>query len=370
MQITRNTSGLIAGVAVCTDKDARDHAVAVVKGTFRVMADGSTRPADIQRGLVFVDDHYGDPGVTSVRNEADFSPPKALVDVLVHGHAVTDRPVTIAHVSFEFAGYRKDVLVTGDRRWERTLVGLRATPAAPFERMPLVFERAFGGIDVSHPNVERHGCERRNPVGVGFRANPRASDAVDTPLPNLEDPRAPLSAWNDRPPPIGLGFVGRSWLPRLGFAGTYDARWLAEVAPFLPQDFDLRYFQAAPSDQQFRRFSGGQVVKVLGTRRSGPWVARIPDVSSTVRFRFRKREVVQQAVLDTVMVDCDADELVLTWRASTPLSKQPAELREIEILGPGDNPSRPVAVRMTRGKPHFAGLAACLAWLRGRSEGP
>lgn len=40
--------------------------------------------------------------------------------------------------------------------------------------------------------------------------------------------------------------MGRSWQPRLRYAGTYDQHWMDERLPFLPEDFDLRYFQSAP----------------------------------------------------------------------------------------------------------------------------
>ena len=49
--------------------------------------------------------------------------------------------------------------------------------------------------------------------------------------------------------PMALGPVGRGWRPRLSYAGTYDQHWIDEVFPFLPADFDDRYYQAAPEDQ-------------------------------------------------------------------------------------------------------------------------
>lgn len=354
MQITYDNSGLRSGLAVATDKSGRDHCVVVVKGTFQVAPDGRVRPAEVQRALVFADEHHGEPGSTSVRHECDFALFKPFTDVVVHGHAMSARPVARTLLRLELAGRRKELLVSGDRRWERGAAGPVAGPTRPFTRVPLVYERAFGGTD------ERHGgCERRNPVGVGFRSNARAQDAIDTPLPNIEDPRHPIAAWTDRPPPIGCGVVARGWLPRVTFAGTYDQRWLDERAPFLPEDFDPRHFQAAPGDQQVPHVRGGELLKVEGVRESGPWVAEIPRVPLSVKFRFRDRDVVTTPLLDTVLLDCDAGELVLTWRTAAPLGKKLVALREIEVLGAGTRPGR-----LTRGKPHFAGLSACLAWLK------
>lgn len=48
MQISENTTGMLAGLTVFTDKDGRDHCVVVVKGTFNVCKDGKVTLADEQ----------------------------------------------------------------------------------------------------------------------------------------------------------------------------------------------------------------------------------------------------------------------------------------------------------------------------------
>lgn len=50
--------------------------------------------------------------------------------------------------------------------------------------------------------------------------------------------------------PAGFGPLGKAWAPRLALAGTYDARWLDERHPRLPEDFDFAYWNGAPADQQ------------------------------------------------------------------------------------------------------------------------
>lgn len=115
---------------------------------------------------------------------------------------------------------------------------------------------------------------------------------------------------------------------------------------------------------------GNELIKIDGTCARGIWLARIPVVILTTRFRFRDDDVLVTPTLDTILADCDADELVLTWRASVPLDNKPEKLRAIEIFGPHDPPHRSTPFRTTRGKPHFRGLAACLAWLKQRAEDP
>jgi hypothetical protein len=355
-----------AGLCVATDKHARDHCVVVVKGTFVVGSQGEVRLADKQRLLTYADEHQGEPGTTSIRYESDFALAKPLSDVLVHGHAVAPggRPTERMLVRLELPGRRKDVLVVGDRSWERGLLGLGASPPRPFTRMPLVYERAFGGSDHSHPDSRHQGTELRNPVGRGFRKSPRAEDAVGTPLPNLEDPRQPLAQWNGRPAPVGFGTIGRSWQPRIAYAGTYDQRWLDEDFPFLPSDFHTRYFQSAPEDQQLPRLRGGEVLRCLGMTEAGAWQVRLPHAEHPVTFRFEDRRVEAEPQLDTVVLDCDAQEVVLAWRASVPLGKKLTRLREVLVGRPPVPPVSAGPVEYRRGKPYFRSLADLVAWRR------
>ena len=60
----------------------------------------------------------------------------------------------------------------------------------PFESMPLVWERAFGGV---HRSGDKVAAEERNPVGCGFAGGRSAADMQGLPVPNLEDPAAPLA---------------------------------------------------------------------------------------------------------------------------------------------------------------------------------
>src|SRR5208337_4822029 len=97
-------------------------------------------------------------------------------------------------------------------------IGVAITPPEPFERIPLVWERAFGGWDRSHADPAKHTCEPRNPVGTGFRQK-HGHPEEGVRVPNLEDPRYPSRHYGDAPPPAGFGFTGPSWQPRAAFAG-------------------------------------------------------------------------------------------------------------------------------------------------------
>ncbi|QRK07336.1 DUF2169 domain-containing protein [Archangium violaceum] len=365
MQISENTTGMSAGLTVATDAQAREHCVVAVKGTFRMDGRGEPRLADVQRPVAYTDEHHGAPEMTSLLRENDFALTKPLVDLLVLGHAVAPhgRATEAMLVRVEMPGRQKDLRVTGDRYWDKGLMGMKATPPKPFVRMPLRYEFAFGGVDTSHPEPKHHGAELRNPVGRGFRQNPRAADAVGTPLPNLEHPRHFLDSWDGKTVPVGLGPVGRGWQPRLAHAGTYDERWLAEDYPFLPRDFNPRYFQCAPEDQQLPALRGGEVFRCLGLTESGPWTVTVPRLQVPIAFRFPNSWVSTEARMDTVLLDVDAREVVVTWRASVPLAKKLSHLREVQV-GPRPSSTRGEPVTYRRGKPYFRGLGSLVAWMR------
>jgi hypothetical protein len=289
--------------------------------------------------------------------------------VLVVGKAVARQgaPASELPVRLEVQGRTKDILVFGDRRWESSLVGLTASTPKAFSEMPLTFDRAFGGQDDSRGEC-KVAVEQRNLAGVGFHPHRPKKDITGKPLPNLEHPRHRIASCHDKPEPIGFGCVGRSWKPRIDFAGTYDQRWLDEVAPFLPADFDSRYFQSAPHDQQFPHFRGGERLRCFNMSANPVVEYVIPSLSVPVRFRFVDRTVERPSVLDTVILEPHENLAMLVWRASVPLGKKLNLLQFIEVgeqpPATGDSPHG-----SRNGKPRFKGIGATIRWLRHRRMG-
>lgn len=352
VQIGANTSGMVAGLSIAADKDGREHCIVVVKGTFAIAGDGTTMLADLQEPLVFADVHHGDPATTSIRYESDFAPYKPRVDLLVNGSAYAPRgeAVTQMTVKLSIGACQKELLVTGDRRWICGALGVRASAPASFVTMPLTFDRAFGGRDESRP--ERASAELRNLVGRGFLRTSDRDVIEATALPNIEDPLHPLRGPRDTPQPAGFGVIGRGWRPRVQHAGTYDDRWIADKFPFLPDDFDPHYFQAAPIDQQVAALRGGEPIRCMHMTPAGSLVTAVPQHDMPVQFVFRDRNTRVMATLDTLLLEPDRWRMQLTWRASVPLPRKIHALRDV-VVGP--QPS----------KPHFASLGEFVAQRRG-----
>ncbi len=328
-----NLTPFAAERMVALDKAGAERLVLVVKATFSVSLQGGLTVAERQRSVVLVDEFRGDPATTSIANEAELAPLKPATDLILLGSAVATKPrTTTMDVTFKVGANAKTVRVVGDRLWASTMGIAQMTAPLPFERMPLVWERAFGGRDVSPDDPGQHEQEPRNPVGVGFRARGSKLSVGNSRLPNVEDPASPIKSVDQRAAPQGFGYIGRSWTPRLQYAGTYDAKWLAERMPLLPLDFDDRFHNAAPPDLVAPgHLQGGEPVVVEGCTTTGRLAFDLPrvDLDAEVQFRFGRDPV--EMKLDTVAVDTDALELRLVYKGELSIHGRLPQLREIRV---------------------------------------
>ena len=364
MQIVSNTTGMEAELTLVADKNARDQCVVVIKGTFTVDALGKLTLADKQRSLVYADEHYGDPGTTSIRYECDFALEKSFTDVLVVGKAVAPKGIPVERLlcSLEVPGRVKKLIVFGDRYWVRMLGLLTMSPAKKFAEMPITFDRAFGGMDDSKAPT-KIAVEPENLTGTGFHRYRSAKEIDGTLLPNIERPGKLISSVRDNPEPIGYGCISRNAKQRVKYAGTYDQHWLDNVCPFLPEDFDSRYFQSAPIDQQFPTFTGGERIRCQHMSIDPTVDYIIPKMEISVRYNFIDRTEERLGVLDTIILEPHDKIAILIWRTKMPVEKKLNMLRTIEVGDPhrtcDDGP-----IGQKNGKPHFKNLNAAIKWLQ------
>ncbi|HAN93887.1 MAG TPA: hypothetical protein DCQ33_17650 [Nitrospira sp.] len=367
MQIRANSTAMAAGLCVANDPDGRELCVVVVKGTFHFDRSRRGYLADRQTPLVYADEYHGDPGLSSIRHECDFAYFKPRVDVIVQGAAMApgDRPVRQLQVRVDIDGWHKVATVFGDRHWESGFFGQRMSEPKPFTMMPLLYENSFGGI-VRASSKDGDRCIDvclENPVGVGIYGQASSGDREPR-LPNIERPQDLIKHRHDRPQPIGFGVVARSWQPRLAAAGTYDDRWFQEKYPFLPQDFSPAHFMCAPGDQQLSQLTGGEMIRCTNMTTEGTWSAVVPTIHFPVSFKFANRTEQLQPMLDTLLVEPQADRMVLIWRAAARLGHRLVDLREVVI---GEQAVVPVPERAF-GKLKFRSLSELVAWRRAERE--
>ena len=310
------------------DRDGTETWLVAVKATFDVQKDGSTKVAEEQPPVTHIPVHFGKAGQSSLRHETDLQRTKTTTDIVVLGsaHAPGGRAVEQLDVGFAVGPVVKMLKVFGDRTWR----GRRISAAQPFVAMPLVYERAYGGVDT---HAKEPAWDTRNPVGRGYAT---AAEHLDgQPLPNIEDPKQLIGAWDDRPTPAGFGPLACHWQARQQFAGTYDEKWQQQRLPLLPDDFDDRHYQCTPVDQwapQFMR--GGEPVALRNLTPGGGDVRFVlPRVFLGFETMFYTGPSVrhESPKLHTVIVEPDAARVSVVWHTALPCHPRVLKLNRTRI---------------------------------------
>jgi hypothetical protein len=262
----------------------------------------------------------------------------------------------------------------------------RLTPPRPIQALPIRYEYAWGGqcrVDAGddaagrvpksmrlgeqqqaeHPDRESapvaHTTCEVNPVGLGFaeRWFVKARKLTQVPAPQIEAVDQPITAqaWlntTDEQTPsalqrVGLGIVDKAWRDRRVLAGTYDEQWLAERHPGLPDDFQFRYWNSAPSAMQVPHLKGNETLVLSnlvphtapGAKldERGHTILRIPLPGHLPMGWIYTAEALKFApfLLDTFAVDltdASAPTVTLVWRSTLmkSLRAQRFEARFIE----------------------------------------
>lgn len=268
---------------------------------------------------VEADVYYGEPETTSLKYASDYHIGKPVTDIVMNGLACTpdQEEVTQLDVSLQVDSLKKTIRVFGNREWRD---GLISTPK-PFKTMPLVYEKAYGGAHFI--NGELVSAEQRNPLGQGYAGSRKVSEMTGMPLPNLEDPYHLIKSHDDKPVPACFGFIAPGWEPRVKFVGTYDDIWQTQRAPYLPKDFDSRFFNMAHPDLVGTGYlKGGEAVSITGMHPSGKIQFNLPSVGLKSNISIQNEMYNPEFNLETLLLEPNQLRLSMVWRASLPCDKK------------------------------------------------
>jgi hypothetical protein len=291
------------------DKDGIPEWYVAVRGTFAISPDGAVTIADLQAPPLQVMEYHGEDGSSSIRYDVDVGAPKPTTDIVINGtaYAPMGRPSQEFLVSASVGPVKKVIKVVGNRTWEKGVFGLVRSAAQPVTKVPLVYERAYGGFDRSDPDPGKQKMDTRNPVGCGIVAQEGQS------LPNFEYPSGRL----DKAGPAGFGALATFWSPRRELMGTYDEAWRANRNPRLPEDWDPRSLLCSPADQRpEKHLRGGELVELENLTPAGRLSFALPKVSLRFRTRIDGRTVEHPGQLATVIIEPDHPRVILVWRSS------------------------------------------------------
>lgn len=242
------TVGRSRGGTVVFVRGGKLHVTCFLKSTFQMVPDGPmqlSQPEDIILQEVSHSDKH-----TSIYAPCEAVPFLNRVDVLLTGHAYAPHGQTISSSTVRLAIHRDDTWllnktlhVYGDRD---------DVEMQPFERMPIVYERAYGGPEFPH-----------NPYGTG--ATP------GTAYPNIVHPLDPGAT---------AGFGPHSFDMRNARLGSKShPQYIDDQVLEIPADLDETYFQSAPTDQWLDSLQGNEWVEVDGMHpHYSRLISRLPGI--------------------------------------------------------------------------------------------
>ncbi len=336
----------------------------LLKRTYDIVPGGACTLAEEDRPILPGDKYWDDPATSSVRFESDFVPYKLGTDVVLDGKAYAPggAPTQACLVSLQLNQVKKAFVVIGDRvaRYVANAVPWFSDPV-PFTTMELRYERAYGGTDVySDPKCPYP--YPRNPLGRGFvvRNTPRSVDGLA--LPNLEDPTALLApaalcledyrAWENRPMPVGFGWVPKTWLPRALLAGIMPGDRATEqqlrkaYADLLSgpereaylkngiRDMDFRFFNGASAGFSFAYLQGGEWVGAENLTPDGRIYFQLPQERPRIGIDIGEGVREPEVVLHTVQIRLEDRQLDLVWRGAVPYPGMDwlPQMKKLDIL--------------------------------------
>jgi hypothetical protein len=292
------------------DKDGVHEWIVAVKGAFTIKPDGALMLADEQPEPLLVPEYNGEDGMSSLRYDADLVGPKPATDVLLNGTAYAPKghPAAEFLASLRLGPIHKEIRIVGQRTWTPGMLGASPSAVAPVTQVPIVYERAYGGSDLSDPDPKKRRLDARNPVGCGLVAR------VGQALPNLEYPSGRL----ERVGPAGFGAIASYWSPRRELQGTYDEAWQKSRCPLWPTDWDPRSLLCSPADQRPKGYlEGGEPVELNNLTPYGRLRFALPRLRFTFRTLFStglgRRALDHDGRLATVIIEPDHPRVILVW---------------------------------------------------------
>ncbi|WAJ27164.1 DUF2169 family type VI secretion system accessory protein [Antarcticirhabdus aurantiaca] len=303
-------------------RDGEDMGTIAVRAEYILGADGSLTLASDQE-IVLVDEYAGDPHRTPLLRPADLVPFKPGADVTVLGRTFPPNGLDEARewICGVRVGERRHFLrANGPRRWRRERKGWRLEPAEPVAFVDLDYRNAW--TDRPTPGGDP---PQENPLGLAPLAEDVTDEVVEAfALPSLDRPAEAYDEPHTPRSPAGFGPVPPFWRLRQRHAGTYDETWLAERHPYLPRDFDYRFYQCAHPDLVVPGYlSGEEEVELARLLPGGRNLhLRLPGIELAATYRWRDgREVRQKLNLDGLHVDLREApyRLALTWRGWLPI---------------------------------------------------
>jgi hypothetical protein len=316
------------------------------------------------------------PQVSPVQVDNDLLGFRQQTDLVVQGSAYTYvSGVSMTHVAVHIGAFERSIRVYGDRPLMRRLDGkLFFGDAEPFDVMPVRYDRAYGGVDVTAllrrpaPKMLRDLAEvmpdlpidtdtpfhyARNPCGGGFLIHDDEESLATVKVPNLEFPfdfitperlaTGSIHGWVNAPLPACMDWQAVGWFPRIAYLGAawfppdykgpvretelgWAAADLVHIEPITWHPDEpprVEFMQAASAGMSVDRVSQGEVVELRNMHPVFPFCSfRLPYEVPCVRMELKPGEwTLLEPHLNAVVIRPDSDEVVMIWCSTAPIDR-------------------------------------------------
>ena len=325
LQLQNNTPFAVDN-AFFANEDAIDTLYILVRATFNIGKHWHL--ADEQLQPIVADEYWTEPAKSSIKYSSDYHTGKVCSDIIMLGHAFSPegKDVHQLDVNLRVGEVHKIVRVFGEREWHNGQI----TQARSFKTMAMVYEKAFGGVHILDGAVKT--MEQRNPVGRGFSGTRTVEEMNGVLLPNLEDPYDLISDINHKPNPACFGVSAPHWMPRAGYAGTYDDNWQKRRAPYLPIDFDKRFFSVAHPDLVYPGYlQGGERVEISNMHSNGNISFNLPRVHFQAEVSLDDALVRPRFNLETLLLEPNQLKASMLWRGAVRCDKKMLKISSVKV---------------------------------------
>jgi hypothetical protein len=348
----------------------KDEVALVFKRAYRLAGNGECVALDeavpLDEDSLPWEDDVPPPRVSPPRTETDLLAFKPATDLVVQGHVYAPPRAAVAEATIACGPIRHVIRAHGERAMEWQDGGVRFTPPEPFERVPLRYDRAYGGFDaVAHARAGDAFGEGlasaqptyadalrsttpfhypRNPSGCGFLIRADAESVAAARVPSLEFPFDPVTPeriaigdpldWLAAPLPAGADWCHPAWFPRiahLGFVPAHRATsavplevergWMARTILSAPrgQDafFDAGFQQGASPGLALRQLpAGAEVVLSNLSSAKRELRVRLPARLPAVRLSVGHSDTETASTrLSAVVIRPDEERVTITYSA-------------------------------------------------------
>ena len=228
---------------------------------------------------------------------------KSGVDIILAGSARAPAAGTrMMGIGVVLGEWVRQVLVVGDRVWQRRRWQWSASDPATFSEMPVTWANAFGGVARSNGAPSPH---PGNPHGKGYVVD-RDDRTEGEPLPNIEDPDSLLEQPGQAVEPVGFAPLPSSSSIRVNAA--LDDTKIAGV--------NRSIFNVAHPRNRVLELHGGERCELLGWAGMSGDSFALPTASFLVEVSVAGRVYELRPRIDTVYIFPATREVIVAQRAT------------------------------------------------------